>query len=210
MRHVYDTLAARYDLMHGRWLHHAGGEAQAALEASLVTRIAPGQRVLDAGCGTGTMARSLMARFGGQLSLTLLDASREMLARTADIEADRVHGSLLAMPFEAGLFDIAVAAWSIEATGDETAAIRELMRVVRPAGHVIVAFCATEPAGRIGARVLKKTVALRRAGSFIDAARVEDVFWRHGAARVIRHRCGGPAAVIDAKLGQAAGLARAA
>lgn len=206
----YDTFAHRYDRMHCRWLRHAGGEAQAALEASLVTRLSPGDRVLDAGCGTGALARSLALRFDGQLRLTLLDASRAMLDGADDPDATRVQGSLLDMPFADGQFAVAVAAWSIEATGDEWTAIGELMRVVRPGGHVLAAFCASDPGVGMAARLLRKGVELRRAGRFLDTAEIENAFRAHGASHLVRHRCTGPAAVIDARRGTAAQMARAA
>lgn len=194
----YDLIAARYDRMHRRWLKHAGGEAQAALEASLVSRINPGDRVLDAGCGTGALAHSLTQHQTG-LSLTLLDSCEQMLAQARDVKGTRVCGSLLDMPFDDDAFDVVVAAWAIEATGDECTAISELMRVVRPGGHVLVAFCATEPPHSLTASLLRKGVELRRTGRFLETRAIEDAMRSNGADLIIRHRCHGPAAVLDAR-----------
>lgn len=205
----YTSLATRYDRMHSRWLRHAGGEAQAALEASVITRLTTGDKVLDAGCGTGALARAI-SRQVGDLSLTVLDACPEMLALTGDLDATRVQGSLLDLPFEDDSFDHATAAWAIEATGDSARAVGELSRVVRPGGHVLVAFCATEPTDRMTARVLRKTVELRRTGQFLDATAVQAAFRAHGADRVVRHRCDGPVAVMDARCGARVPLALAA
>ncbi len=207
---TYDKVAGRYDRMHGRWLRHAGGEAQAALEAALTTRIAPGDRVLDAGCGTGALSRSLARRFDDRLSLTMLDASRKMLDLARDVRGEHVLGSLLQLPFADGQFDIAFAAWSIEATDDEGAALRELMRVVRPGGHVVIAFCAREPTRWVVANLLRKGVELRRTGRFLNAGEIETTLHSSGADHIIRHRCSGPVAVIDARRAAAEPLARAA
>lgn len=200
MVRTYDLIASRYDRMHSRWLRHAGGEAQAALEASLLSRVAPGARVLDAGCGTGHLSRALAAH-DPSLRLTLLDACSEMLEQTHDVEASRRLGSLLCLPFADSSFDVAVAAWAIEATNDEATAISELMRVVRPGGVVLVAFCATEPPRRLAASVLRKGIELRRTGRFLEVGRVEAAMHANNAASVIRHRCSGPAAVLAATCG---------
>lgn len=200
MVRTYDLLASRYDKMHRRWLRHAGGEAQAALEAGLFSRIRPGDRVLDAGCGTGHLSRAL-ATHDPSMSLTMLDSCKQMLGHAKDVAGRQVHGSLLDMPFEDDTFDVAVAAWAIEATDDAGIAVSELMRVVRPGGHVLVAFCATEPPQRLTASLLRKGVEWRRTGRFLDAGHVEEAFHAAGAETVIRHRCGGPAAVLDAQIG---------
>ena len=194
----YEGMAFAYDRMHARWLKHAGGEAQAALEASILSRLQRRDRVLDAGCGTGALSRMLIARFN-DLSLTMLDTCDEMIAQARDVNGKHIRGSLLDMPFHDGAFDVAIAAWSIEATGDATTAIAELMRVVRPGGHVLVAFCATEPAHRWTAGLLRKGVEWRRTGRFLDASEIETEFHEQGADMVIRHRCHGPVAVIDAQ-----------
>lgn len=194
----YDKIASRYERMHSRWLRHAGGEAQAALEACLISRVRAGDRVLDAGCGTGALSRAL-TRQGEDVTLTLLDVCDEMLAMTKDVPARRVRGSLLDMPFQSGTFDIAVAAWAIEATPDAPRAVAELMRVVRPGGRVLVAFCATEPPRRLAASLLRKGVEMRRTGRFLDAGAIEAALRANGADSVIRHRCTGPVAMIDAR-----------
>ena len=205
----YDLIASRYDKMHDRWLRHAGGEAQAALEASLFSRVVPGDRVLDAGCGTGHLSRALAAH-DPTLRLTLLDSCEGMLDQTRDVIGSRRLGSLLEMPFADNSFDVAVAAWAIEATNDEATAIAELMRVVRPGGTVLVAFCATEPPRRLAASVLRKGIEFRRTGRFLEAEKVEVAMHQCNADSVIRHRCNGPVAVIAARCGAANELRLAA
>jgi SAM-dependent methyltransferase len=106
----------------------------AALDAAHVTR---GVRLLDAGCGAGLAA--LLASLRGA-SVSALDASPGLLAvaRARLPEADVREGDLEALPFDDGSFDAVVAVNSVFYAADMAAALRELVRVVRPGGRVVV------------------------------------------------------------------------
>lgn len=103
---LYDTLSHRYDRSHGRWLRFAGGEAQCAFEGAATALLRPGMRILDAGCGTGTVARRLLRKANGPVELVLLDASVKMLAKCHDIPATRTTGCMKNLPFEMDHFDL--------------------------------------------------------------------------------------------------------
>jgi SAM-dependent methyltransferase len=106
----------------------------AALDAARVTR---GTRLLDAGCGAGLAA--LLARLRGA-TVAGLDAAPGLLAiaRERLPGADLREGDLEALPFEDASFDAAVAINSVFYAADMERAMRELARVVRPGGRVIV------------------------------------------------------------------------
>jgi SAM-dependent methyltransferase len=106
----------------------------AALDAARVTS---GTRLLDAGCGTGLLA--LLARLRGA-QVTALDASPGLLAivRQRLLEADVREGDLEALPFTDASFDAVTAVNSVFYAQDMAAAMRELVRVVRPGGRVVV------------------------------------------------------------------------
>lgn len=195
MNMIYDRIAVRYDRMHSRWLAWAGGEAQAALEAVVRSRLQPGMRVLDAGCGTGEFARHL-ARTHKRLDMHLVDSSAEMLRQCKDLAARCVQSSMTTLPYENGLFDIVVAAWSIEATDDPDLAIAELVRVVKPGGMLIAAFCADEKAGWMG-NILRTCVELRGTGRFLSRNRVLAAAQHAGVIDAMHYRLRGPAAVIS-------------
>jgi ubiquinone/menaquinone biosynthesis C-methylase UbiE len=86
-----------YHRLHARFLRLAGGEAKAEQEAALTMLLRPWLRMLDAGCGPGTVARRLLALEGG-LCLTLLDNDLRMLAQCRDLNATQVPGSLMQLP----------------------------------------------------------------------------------------------------------------
>jgi SAM-dependent methyltransferase len=106
----------------------------AALDAARVTS---GTRLLDAGCGAGLLA--LLARLRGA-QVTALDASPGLLAiaRQRLPAADVREGDLQALPFAAASFDAVTAVNSVFYAQDMVAAMRELVRVVRRGGRVVV------------------------------------------------------------------------
>jgi SAM-dependent methyltransferase len=93
-------------------------------------------RILDAGCGSGRNMVDL-ARRGRVWGVELAPSSLEVaVARQV---GEVCPGSLEeVLPFEDGSFDLAVALDVLEHVGDDTFALRELARVVRPAGHLIL------------------------------------------------------------------------
>jgi SAM-dependent methyltransferase len=101
----------------------------------------PGQRVLDVACGTGVLARALAGRVGAGGSVVGLDVNDGMLA-VARRKAPAVEwrqGRAEALPFEGGSFDAVVSQFGLMFFEDRPAAIREMMRVLRPGGHLAVA-----------------------------------------------------------------------
>lgn len=106
----------------------------AALDAARVTR---GTRLLDAGCGAGLLA--LLASLHGA-RVAGLDASPALLAiaRRRLPDADLREGDLEALPFEEASFDAVVAVNSVFYAADMAQAMRELARIVRPGGRVVV------------------------------------------------------------------------
>ncbi|MFD1158902.1 methyltransferase domain-containing protein [Roseovarius aestuarii] len=169
---LYDKLAPRYDKLHHRWLRHAGGEAQAALEGLVRALATPNSRLLDAGCGTGNLARRLIAEGMPPNSMTLLDPSAAMLARCADIPVPKIQGRLESLPFEDGTFDLVTCAWALETVPDPHLALSELCRVVRAGGALCLAFCADEPARGLADSLMRQALLFRGTGRFMSRSRL--------------------------------------
>jgi ubiquinone/menaquinone biosynthesis C-methylase UbiE len=130
---------------------------QAALEAA---GIAPGTEVLDVAAGSGNPAIPA-AQAGAQV--TALDLAPSLVeigrrrARDAGVHVDFVEGDAEALPFEDECFDVAVSVVGVQFTPRHELAARELARVVRPGGRIVLA--SWTPRGFIGQFL--KTVAPR-------------------------------------------------
>ena len=199
MAGLYDRLAPEYDRLHRRWLKHAGGEAQVALEATVRALAMPDTNLLDAGCGTGTFARALIAEDIAPARVTLLDPSDAMLARCADLPARQVRGRLEALPFGDSEFDIVTCAWALETVPHPEVALRELCRVVRPGGVLCLAFCATTPARDPAAWLMRQAIMWRGAGRFLSRDHVIHTIRRSGEFEVRLVPSSGPAAALLAR-----------
>jgi SAM-dependent methyltransferase len=98
--------------------------------------------LLEVGCAVGAELH-LIARRAPHLALTGLDlsavhlkAGRACLAAGEDIRL--VQGDARAVPFPDDSFDVGMTIWLLEHLNDPTAVVRELLRVVRPTGRVIL------------------------------------------------------------------------
>lgn len=140
----YETLtdARRYAASHQGW-----GPGARYLHSRLhivdeVLRDSRGGDLLDAGCGPGVLLRHLVdtrpADFrmtGCDQSAAMIKVARERLADAADLRL--TVADIEKLPFPEGSFDVVVAMGVLEYT-DARRALRELARVIRPGGLVVV------------------------------------------------------------------------
>jgi SAM-dependent methyltransferase len=98
-------------------------------------RLPPGARVLDAGCGSGRTLEELEEY--GEVYGIELDPEAARVARSRGRGEVRV-GRLEELPWEADTFDLITCLDVIEHTPDDRATLRELRRVCKPAGWLLV------------------------------------------------------------------------
>jgi SAM-dependent methyltransferase len=109
-------------------------------------RLAPGEHVLDIGCGAGTdtlVAAQMVAPAG---RVTGIDMTPEMLSRARAAAAamgatnvDFVEGDVEQLPFPAESFDVAISNGVIDLIPDKDAVFAEIFRVLRPGGRLQIA-----------------------------------------------------------------------
>ena len=116
------------------------GEEGARAHAELLAKVFRGT-VLDAGGGTGWV--SLVLRAVGATPL-LLDLSADMLA-SAPRSVPRVRADLTALPLADASVDGVHAAYAIQNVARWRTAVRELVRVLRPGGALLVAWGSGRP-----------------------------------------------------------------
>lgn len=100
----------------------------------------PGQRVLDVACGTGAVARAAATAAGPTGRVTGVDLNAGMLevARRTAPEIDWVQADAAALDFEDDMFDVVICQSALMFFPDPAAAIREMARVAKPGGKVIL------------------------------------------------------------------------
>ncbi|MDJ0949727.1 MAG: class I SAM-dependent methyltransferase [Alphaproteobacteria bacterium] len=103
--------------------------------------IRAGQRVLDVACGTGVLARAVADRVGPGGSVTGLDVNPGMLAVAAHAAPgiEWRQGVAEELPFEDRTFDAVVSQFGLMFFPDREAALREMVRVLKPGGRLAVA-----------------------------------------------------------------------
>ncbi len=131
---MFDRIAPVYDVMNRAM---TAGLDRRWRRLTVDAVVAPGDRVLDACCGTGDLALAAMAAGG---SATGLDFSQGMLdrARRKSSEIEWVLGDLLRLPFADGAFDSATVGFGVRNVEDLDLALRELRRVLKPRGRLAI------------------------------------------------------------------------
>ncbi|MFD9305377.1 class I SAM-dependent methyltransferase [Streptomyces sp. NPDC060048] len=122
------------------WDRKFPGDGPAFAAAVAEFGLRPGERVLDAGCGTGRALPELRAAVGPSGTVIGADLTPQMLAAARDAGRGAAGVLLLAdaarLPLRDGALDAVFAAGLIAHLPDPGANLRELARVVRPGGRL--------------------------------------------------------------------------
>ena len=142
VRGVFDSVAARYDVMNdvlSLGLHRAWKAYTVAVAA-----VQPGMQVLDIAGGTGDLARAFVRQAGASGRVVLSDINEAMLRvgrdrlldeglvlPTAACDAER-------LPFANAAFDLVSVAFGLRNMTRKEVALTEMCRVLRPGGRLLV------------------------------------------------------------------------
>ncbi|MGE5289392.1 MAG: demethylmenaquinone methyltransferase [Micromonosporaceae bacterium] len=181
---MFDLTAQRYDLLNDvlslgqdRWWRRAVRRALGA---------APGDRVLDVAAGTGTSARGIAATGATcvacdfSLGMLRVGAARQAFATegrqafATEGQVRFVAGDALALPLRDESFDAVTISFGLRNVADPEAALREMLRVTRVGGRLVVCeftHLPVRPADRLYQRYLERVLpaVARRISSNPDA-----------------------------------------
>jgi len=133
VRTMFDRIAPVYDRMNR--LMTAGLDRRWR-ERTAQRVVRPGDRVIDAACGTGELALADLLAGAGQV--VGVDFSKPMLerARQKSGAIEWVHGDLSRLPFPDAGFQAATVGFGLRNVADLDGALRELRRVLEPGGRL--------------------------------------------------------------------------
>lgn len=142
VRQMFAAIAPRYDVanevlslgVHRLWRRIAVRESG----------VRPGQSVLDCATGTGDLAIAFKRAVGPAGRVVGTDFCAEMLAlaphkaQRASLDIDFELADATALPYPDASFDVSSIAFGIRNVDDPMQCLRELARVTRPGGRVVV------------------------------------------------------------------------
>jgi demethylmenaquinone methyltransferase/2-methoxy-6-polyprenyl-1,4-benzoquinol methylase len=132
---MFDRIASVYDLMNS--VMTAGMHQRWRERSAELARVAPGSRALDVATGTGDLAIALRERGADVVGVDFAEKMLEIARRKAP-EIDFRTGNALALEFGDDSFDAATVGFGARNFSDLDQGLREMARVVRPGGRVVV------------------------------------------------------------------------
>jgi ubiquinone/menaquinone biosynthesis C-methylase UbiE len=177
----FNDRAPGYD--HG-WrgrLHHEIVDRTAGLA---VATVAAPNRILDLGCGTGYLLRTLAERYPGAEQLVGIDAAPAMVTMANNVAQDGRLTFALGVAEQIGhpadTFDLIVSTTSFDHWSDQQAGLRECARVLRPGGWLVLVDQFS--------RMLMPTMLTNRRGKARTRSRATRLLLRAGFASPHWHR----------------------
>ena len=137
----FDHRAEDYDR---EYQHQTAGGYALRIRREKVLRLfdQPGGKVLDVGCGPGVMAQDMIGRgcsfWGVDPSVKMLEICQRRFRHEPRAHFLQGDASRLALP--SGFFDAVLCMGVIDGVSDRRQAVREMIRVLRPGGTLIITF----------------------------------------------------------------------
>ena len=176
VQRLFTRIAPRYDWFNR--LASCGLDQRWRRTAMTRGMVEPGSRILDVCTGTGDLAILCARRQRGQGMVVGIDMNRAMLTyaqqkqRRSGLEVQWFEGDAQALPFADGSFDRVMVGFSTRNLSDLMVGLREMVRVLRPGGRLIMLETGlpSNPIVRVGYLVFLGTAA--RVIGFILTGRV--------------------------------------
>lgn len=144
VREVFDSVAGKYDIMNdlmSMGIHRVWKQYTIDLAAPR-----PGEKALDLAAGTGDLSIAMSRLVKDQGRVVMSDINAEMLGQgkqrlrnkgiVGNVEFKQIDAQEI--PFEDNTFDIVTIAFGLRNVTDKDKALREMHRVLRPGGRLLV------------------------------------------------------------------------
>ena len=131
----YDSIAEDFDGIMN--MYDTNRRIEVIFDDFLGSEDLKGKTLLDGGCGTGWFTQKAIERGA---NVTSVDISEKLVhvTREKNPGTHPVCGTILALPFEDNTFDYVISCDVIEHTPDPYNATRELIRVLKPKGKLVI------------------------------------------------------------------------
>jgi ubiquinone/menaquinone biosynthesis C-methylase UbiE len=136
---IFDEWPEKYD----QWFTTPIGSLVKKYESELILNLlkpAPGELILDAGCGTGVFTSDIISSgsqvIGLDISFPML---RRAMEKSGGVRFHPISGDISTLPFREEAFDKVVSITALEFIAEVKSAVAELFRVTRRGGVVVVA-----------------------------------------------------------------------
>jgi demethylmenaquinone methyltransferase/2-methoxy-6-polyprenyl-1,4-benzoquinol methylase len=142
VRGVFDSVASRYDVMND--LMSGGLHRVWKAFTMAISGVRPGQRVLDVAAGTGDLSRAFARKVGPTGMVVMSDINGSMLRAGRDrlIDSGVLVPTVLCdaekLPFPDAQFDLVSVAFGLRNMTHKDAALRDMQRVLKPGGKLLV------------------------------------------------------------------------
>lgn len=131
----YDTIADDFDSIMN--MYDTNRRIEVIFDDFLGSEDLKNKSLLDGGCGTGLFTKKAIERGAEVISLDIAPKLVELTIRK-NPSAKGIEGSLLELPFKENTFDYVISSDVIEHTPDPLAAVKELIRVLKPGGKICI------------------------------------------------------------------------
>ncbi len=142
VRGVFDSVASKYDVMND--LMSGGLHRAWKAYTVMVANVQEGQRVLDIAGGTGDLALAFARKAGRTGQVVHTDINEAMLRTGRDrlldagVALPTVVCDAEKLPFDSGHFDLVSVAFGLRNMTHKDGALREMARVLKPGGKLLV------------------------------------------------------------------------